>query len=72
MGPIDLLGAVAGIGQYADALAASELMTLFDRPCRILTLDALIRSKRATGRPRDLEAVKELETLREQREKDSG
>ena len=72
MGPLDLLGEVAGIGQYADALAASKLMTLFGRPCRILTLDALIRSKRAAGRPRDLEAVKELETLREQGEKDSG
>ncbi len=72
MGPIDLLGEVAGIGQYADALAASESMTLFGRACRILTLDALIRSKRAAGRPRDLEAVKELETLREQREKNSG
>ena len=72
MGPIDLLGEVAGIGQYADALGASELMTLFGRPCSVLTLEALIRSKRAAGRPRDLEAVKELETLREQGGKDSG
>jgi hypothetical protein len=71
MGPIDLLGEVAGIGQYADAVAASELTTLFGRSCRILTLDALIRSKRAAGRPRDLEAVKELETLKDQGERDS-
>ena len=61
IGPIDLLGEVAGIGQHADALAASELVTLFGRPCRILTLDALIRSKRAAGRSRDLEVVKALE-----------
>jgi hypothetical protein len=30
-----------------------------------LTLDALIRAKRAMGRPRDLHAVLELEAIRE-------
>jgi hypothetical protein len=31
----------------------------------VLTLDALILAKRATGRPRDLHAVLELEAIRE-------
>jgi hypothetical protein len=69
LGPIDLLGEVAGIGQYDDALAASEILLLFDRPCRVLTLEALIRSKRAAGRKRDLEHVLQLEALRELQEK---
>jgi hypothetical protein len=33
-------------------------------------LDWLIRVKRAAGRPRDLEAVAELEALREERGRD--
>ena len=70
LGPIDLLGEVAGIGQYDAALAVSEVVSLYDRPCRVLTLEALIRAKRAAGRPRDLEHVVELEALRELREQD--
>jgi hypothetical protein len=42
-------------------------VTLFDLPCRCATLDALIRMKRAAGRPKDLEAIAELEALREER-----
>jgi hypothetical protein len=32
-----------------------------------LNLDALIETKRAAGRPRDLEVIAELEALREER-----
>jgi hypothetical protein len=34
-----------------------------------VTLDALIRLKRAAGRRKDLEAIAELEAIREEREK---
>ena len=37
--------------------------------CLCLGLDALIRVKRAAGRPKDLEAVAELEAIREERAK---
>ena len=67
LGPIDLLGEVAGIGGYPEALTASEQMPLFGRPCHVLTLDALIQSKRAAGRQRDLEHVIELDALKELR-----
>jgi len=69
LGPIDLLGEVAGIGGYRDALAASETLTLFNRPCRVLTLDALIRSKRAANRKRDREHLIELEAVKKLRSK---
>ncbi len=72
LGPIDLLGEVAGIGQYKDALAASETLKLFDLPCRVLTLDALIRAKRASGRQRDKEHLIELEAMKEIRSKKNG
>jgi hypothetical protein len=38
-----------------------------DRLC--VTLDALIRLKRAAGRRKDLEAIAELEAIQEEREK---
>ena len=35
--------------------------------CRAVTLDMLITLKRAANRPKDLEAIAELEALREER-----
>ena len=36
--------------------------------CRCLDLEALIRVKRAAGRPKDLEAIAELEAIREEQD----
>jgi predicted nucleotidyltransferase len=68
-GEIDLLGEVTGGGTYDDLLAASEEVPLFGLNCRCATLEALIRMKRAAGRPKDFEALAELEALREERER---
>jgi predicted nucleotidyltransferase len=65
IGDIDLLGEVAGVGTYADSLAASVSVPLYGVECRVLTLDSLIASKRAAGRTKDLLALPELEALRE-------
>ena len=66
-GDIDLHGEVTGGGMYDDLLTASEEVPLFGRSCRCATLEALIRMKRAAGRPKDFEALAELEALREER-----
>jgi hypothetical protein len=66
-GDLDLLGEVAGGGTYDDLLETSESVPLFGLACRCATLDALIRMKRAAGRPKDLAALAELEALREER-----
>lgn len=65
LGNIDLLGEVAGVGTYEQAQTASIEMTLFGMSCRVLALDALIASKRAAGRTKDLLVIPELEALRE-------
>ncbi len=39
---------------------------LFDVSCRCITLSRLIEVKRAAGRPKDLDALAELETIREE------
>lgn len=65
IGPIDLLGEVAGGGTYKDLLPHTIETELFGIPCRCVNLTKLIELKRAAGRPRDLEAIAELEVLRE-------
>ena len=69
LGDIDLLGEVAGGGPYEALVPLSERIELFGRSCQCVTLPTLIRLKRAAGRPKDLEAIAELEALREEREK---
>lgn len=65
-GSIDLLGEVTGGGTYGTLLPHTVTATLFGNEIRCLDLDWLIRTKRAAGRPRDLEAIAELEALREE------
>ena len=68
LGQLDLLGEVKGIGGFEECLANSEPISISGAEIRVLTLDAMIVSKRAMGRPRDLHAALELEAIREQRE----
>jgi hypothetical protein len=67
LGDLDLLGEVTGLGPYTAVRAASETMLVYGKNCNILSLEGLIKTKRATGRPRDLLALPELEALRELR-----
>lgn len=64
LGAIDLFDQVAGVGGYSDARAASEIATIGETRFRVLTLDALIAAKKASGRPKDREHLIELEALR--------
>jgi predicted nucleotidyltransferase len=66
-GAIDALGEITGIGGYDAALAVSEDVSLFGLVFRCLSLEALIASKRAVGRPKDLEVVAELELISQER-----
>ncbi len=65
IGVLDCLGSIAGIGGYEEVLAGSMEIELEVGKCRILTVDALIRAKKAMDRPRDAEAVLQLEAIRE-------
>jgi hypothetical protein len=67
LGDLDLLGEITGGGRYEDLLAEAVTIQLFGLSCRVLGLDSLIRVKRAAGRPKDLEAIAELEAIREER-----
>lgn len=65
-GHLDLLGEIVGGGTYEDLVSHSTVERAFDRDIRVLDLQALIRAKRAAGRPKDLEVVAELEALQEE------
>ncbi len=66
LGGIDLLGEITGGGTYEDLLPHCITIKVFGIECRCLGLERLIHVKRAAGRPRDLEAVAELEVILEQ------
>ncbi len=64
IGDIDLLGEITGGGDFQALLPHTFTVEIFGITCRCLNLETLIRVKRAAGRPKDLEAIAELETLR--------
>ena len=68
LGWVDLLGEIAGGGSYFDLFPHSVAVRVFGVECRVVDLDTLIRTKRAAGRPKDLETIAELETLRRKSE----
>lgn len=65
IGDIDLLGEITGGGDFVALLPHSTEVEIFGRPCRCLDLPALIRAKRCAGRPKDLDALAELEAILE-------
>jgi predicted nucleotidyltransferase len=70
LGAIDLLGEITGGGGYEDLLPDCVTITVFGVVCRCLRLERLIHVKRAAGRPKDLEAIAELEAILEERAAD--
>ena len=65
IGDVDLLGEVAGVGNYKDVFENSEIKELFGFQVRVLTIEGLIKAKTAAGRTKDLLILPELEALRE-------
>lgn len=64
LGRLDILGFVTGLGGYSVALSASEAVHVGAVDLHVLTLDALIATKRAAGRQRDRDHLIELEAIR--------
>lgn len=69
LGDIDLIGELSGIGGYGSARAMSDEVEYEGFAVHVLSLRGLIRAKRAAGRPKDLIAIPELESLAEVEER---
>jgi len=70
LGNIDLFGEITAGGGYEDILPHTVFLEVFGMQCRCLSLQRLIEVKRATGRPKDLEGLAELELILEQQRGD--
>jgi len=68
LGDLDLFGEIIGGGHHEDLLSDTVAVSVFGFTCRCLTLERLIHVKRAAGRPKDFEAIAELEALLEERQ----
>lgn len=66
LGDIDLLGEIIGGGPYENLIDKTIPFEVFGYRCPGLNLETLIAVKRAAGRPKDLEAIAELEAIREE------
>lgn len=67
LGYIDFLGEVTGSGGYEQLLPNTVVSMIYGVPVRYVTLEKLIELKRFAGRPKDFEALSELEALLEER-----
>ena len=54
-------------GTYEQLLPFTTELTVFGHTCRCVTLERLIQLKRAAGRPKDFEAIAELQAILEER-----
>lgn len=71
-GAINFLGEIVGGGTYESLRPDAEVVHVFGVECLCLGLDRLIQVKRAAGRPKDLEAIAELEAIRDERRRGEG
>jgi predicted nucleotidyltransferase len=67
VGDLNLLGEVTGGGTYEELLRYTQEVSARGLTRRVVTLERLIQLKRAAGRPKDLEAIAELQALLEER-----
>lgn len=68
IGQLDSLSFVDGIGDYQDVKNTSTAVKVRQMQLRVMSIDALIQAKKAMNRPRDKEAVLQLETLKKLKE----
>lgn len=69
IGRLDCLSFIDGLGDYYQVKRASRLVAVEDMKICVLTLDALIKTKRAMNRPRDKEAILQLEAIKKLKKK---
>jgi len=72
LGPLDLLGEIAGGGSYQQLIGETIEVEIAGVECRCLNLERLIKVKRAAGRPKDLEVIAELEQILDESQQDLG
>ncbi|MBI3183518.1 MAG: nucleotidyltransferase [Myxococcales bacterium] len=65
LGRLDVLSEVTAVGSFEAVRAHAVAMTLFERVCRVISLDDLIAAKAAMLRPKDKQVELELRAIRD-------
>jgi hypothetical protein len=68
IGQLDCMSFIDGLGDYGQVKRASRLVEVENTKMYVLSLDALIKTKRAMNRPRDKEAILQLEAIKKLKE----
>jgi len=70
IGQVDCLASIQELGDYEDVETLSEIRDLGGGlRIRVLTIDSLIKARKAMNRPRDREAVLQLEAIKKMQKK---
>jgi acyl carrier protein phosphodiesterase len=72
LGKLDCLSEVAGVGDFEAVREQSVIADFSYGQFRFLNLEALIASKKAVGRDRDMDAVRRLLAIKERRDRQAG
>ena len=64
IGQLDCLSFIDGIGDYQQVKLSSKVVEVENIQICVLSVDALIESKKALNRPRDKEAILQLEAIK--------
>ena len=73
IGQIDCLDSIDGLGDYEDVKKLSEIRDLGDGlRISVLTIDSLIKARKTMNRPRDKEAVLQLEAIKKIQKKNKN
>ena len=64
IGQLDCVSFIEGLGDYSQVKRASEPVKMRNTQICVLSIDALIKAKKAMNRPRDRHAVLQLEAIK--------
>ena len=64
MGQLDCLSVIGGLGDFDQVKQSSELVEVEGVKMRVLNLNALIKAKKSMNRPRDRQALLQLEAIK--------
>jgi hypothetical protein len=71
LGSLDLLGEIVGGGNYEKLHTETIKIEIAGVQCECISLQNLIKVKRAAGRPKDLEVIAELEQILDETRKEN-
>lgn len=64
VGVLDLLSNIIGVGDFEEVKKSSIEVSIFGHPCKVISIDDLIKSKKTLKRPKDLVVAEELVIIR--------